>query len=78
MILQEIVMSIDPKYSWSQDAKEWIDSSQDTNEYCERNLVIAAMSALEENNSDEAKRRLLQVFSSVSELVDVPDHVEEP
>lgn len=59
---------------WHDDAREWIKSAQDTNEYCERNLVIAALLSLEEGRVEEAKARLLQIFSG-SELVRVPEHV---
>ena len=65
------------KYEWSEDANEWVKSSQDTNEFCERNLVIAAMIALEEGNVEEAKRRLLQMFTNSSALIDVPKHVDD-
>lgn len=64
-------------YPWTKDANEWLSYCQDTNEYCERNLVIAALIALEEDNPQEAKRRLLQIFSGGIQLVDVPDHVSE-
>jgi hypothetical protein len=64
---------------WEYRAKEWIDDSKDTNEYCERNLIIAALYALEKTppNVTEAKRRLCQLFEDESGLVDVPEYVEQ-
>ena len=63
------------EYKWSKDAEQWLDHCEDTNEYCERNLIIGALIALEKDDTAEAKRRLLQVFSDESGLVDIPDHV---
>ncbi len=62
------------KYSWSESAESWIKDAYDTNEYCERNLVVAALIALEEDDPAEAKRRLLQLVSNTTSLIDVPPH----
>ena len=53
--------------------KEWINGSEDTNEYCERSIIVAALKAAEEGNYDEAARRLRQIIpSGYSRFVDPP------
>lgn len=56
------------------DIKEYIESSQDTNDYCERTIICEALLCLERDPPDilEAKRRLHQVIDSGSGFVDRP------
>lgn len=60
------------------DIKEFIDQSQDTNDYCYRSLLCAALVALEEDtpNVIEAKRRLHQCVDRGSSFVDPPTDIE--
>ncbi len=58
--------------------KEWIDEADNTNEFCERSLIVSALQAVEEGNSKEAARRLRQIMPfGGSRFVDPPDFVEE-
>lgn len=58
---------------WKEVAEKWVNDSEDTNDYCERSLMVAALNAIENNDLIEAKRRLLQLLPSGSQLVDVPN-----
>jgi len=57
----------------------WVRSSKDTNEFCERNLIVDAVHALDENPPDvgRAQSRLLQVIIGESQFVNPPEFAIE-
>jgi hypothetical protein len=59
------------------DIEEYLKSAQDTNEVCERSLIVDAFIQLssEVPNIKEAKRRLMQLISQGSGFVDPPSWV---
>lgn len=58
--------------------ENWIKESEDTNEYCERSLIVDALRHAEAGNSAEAARRLRQVIPcGKSQFVDRPYFIAE-
>jgi hypothetical protein len=46
--------------------EEWIIKSDNTNDYCERSIIVEALKAAEEGDAVEAARWLRQVVPSLS------------
>ena len=60
---------------------EWITQGENTNDYVNRSLIVSALQAAEDGDSEEAARRLRQVAPPVPGydyvLVDRPDFIVE-
>jgi len=60
-------------------ARVWIEQAESTNSYCERSLLVEALSLIELGDIEAAAKRLRQVIplDDKSELVQPPSFLDE-